>query len=130
MSFALIVPKIKGTNKLAFQRRDSKAPTDANLLGLFGGSIEEGESPLDGAEREFAEETSLRLERDNFKFIAETIMPTSKGEAKVYLYTVEIDDTPFEVYEGSGYETYTKDEFLQRSDTSQGAAHLLRNNNF
>jgi 8-oxo-dGTP pyrophosphatase MutT (NUDIX family) len=90
MNFALIIPKIKGTDRLVFQRRDSQAPTDANLLGLFGGSIETGELPLDGAEREFAEETSFRLKRRDFKLVAATTMPTLKGEAQVHLYAVYI----------------------------------------
>lgn len=127
MNFALVIPKIKNSNKLVFQRRDSKAPTDTNLLGLFGGSIESEETPLDGAVREFAEETSFRLGPNEFTFITETNMPTAKGMAKVHLYTVEIDDAPFDVYEGSGYESYTKAEFLQRHDISPGAAHILQN---
>lgn len=53
-------------------------------------------------------------------------MPTQKGPAQVHLYTVAIDDAPFAVYEGSGYEIYTKAEFLRRTDISPGAAHLLR----
>ena len=40
MAFALIIPIVQNTNLLVFQRRDDKAPSDANLLGLFGGSIE------------------------------------------------------------------------------------------
>lgn len=59
MAFSLIIPQIQNSEKIAFQRRDSSAPTDPNLLGLFGGSIENGESPLDGAFRELEEETSL-----------------------------------------------------------------------
>jgi 8-oxo-dGTP pyrophosphatase MutT (NUDIX family) len=126
MAFALIIPQINNSDKLAFQRRDNKAPTDANLLGLFGGSIEGNESPLEGAYRELEEETSLHIPKENFQFLAETSMPTAAGDAKVYLFTVQIPNAPFEVYEGDGYELYTKSEFLTRSDISQGAAHLLR----
>jgi 8-oxo-dGTP pyrophosphatase MutT (NUDIX family) len=127
MAFALIIPQVVSTKKLAFQRRDDKAPTDPNVLGLFGGSIEEGETPLEGAYRELDEETSLHVQKDALQLIAQTSMPTASGETKVvYLYTVQIPDAPFDVYEGVGYEMYTKTEFLQRSDISKGAAHLLR----
>jgi 8-oxo-dGTP pyrophosphatase MutT (NUDIX family) len=129
MAFALIIPQIKSSDTLAFQRRDNKAPTDPNVLGLFGGSIEEGETPLEGAFRELAEETSLHVVKEDFQFLAETSMPTTAGDAKVYLFTVQIPNTPFEVYEGDGYELYTKSEFLKRNDISKGAAHLLREMN-
>jgi 8-oxo-dGTP pyrophosphatase MutT (NUDIX family) len=130
MAFALIVPRISDSKKLAFQRRDNKAPTDPNVLGLFGGGIEEGESPLEGAFRELEEETSLHIPKQDFQLLIETSMPTASGDAKVYLFTVQIPSTPFEVYEGDGYELYTKSEFLKRSDISKGAAHLLRGTNF
>jgi 8-oxo-dGTP diphosphatase len=129
MAFALIIPQINDSDKLAFQRRDEKAPTDPNVLGLFGGSIEEGESPLAGAFRELKEETSLHIPKEAFRLLAETHMPTASGDAKVYLFTVRIPDASFEVYEGDGCELYTKSEFLQRSDISRGAAHLLRETN-
>ena len=125
MAFALIIPRINNSDKLAFQRRDNKAPSDPNVLGLFGGSIEEGEIPLEGAFRELEEETSLHIPKEDFQLLAETSMPTATGDAKVYLFTVRIPDAPFEVYEGDGYELYTKSEFLKRSDISKGAAHLL-----
>jgi len=126
VAFALIIPRIADSNILVFQRRDNKAPTDPDVLGLFGGSIEEGEDPSDAAQREFGEETSLRLELDQFHLLAETSMPTASGDAKVYLFAVQIPDEPFEVYEGIGYERYSKSEFLARTDISKGAAHLLR----
>ena len=126
MAFALIIPQINNSDKLAFQRRDNKAPADANLLGLFGGSIEGSESPLEGGYRELEEETSLHIPKESFQFLAETSMPTALGDAKVYLFTVQIPNASFEVYEGDGYELYTKSEVLKRDDISQGAAHLLR----
>lgn len=126
MAFALVIPQINDSDELVFQRRDNKAPTDPNVLGLFGGSIEKGESPLEGAFRELEEETSLRIPKESIQLLIEASMPTTSGDAKVYLFTVQIPKAPFEVYEGDGYELYTKSEFLKRSDISKGAAHLLR----
>ena len=45
--------------RLILHRRDSKAPTSPGMLALFGGHAEPGETPLETARRELAEEVSL-----------------------------------------------------------------------
>lgn len=126
MAFALVIPKVTGTDMLAFQRRDDKAPTDPNVLGLFGGSIEGDETPVEAAYRELQEETSLDMPAEAFTFVTQTEMPTLKGMAEVHLFIVEIPDAPFETYEGTGYELHSREAFLAREDISKGAAHILR----
>ena len=126
LAVALIIPYISGTKKIAFQRRDNQAPTDPNVLGLFGGGIEKGELPLDAAYREIHEETSLRIKRDALRPLYETDLSTPRGVVKVYMFTTAIPDEPFKVYEGTGYECYTKDEFLARDDVSESAVRLLK----
>lgn len=125
MAFALIIPRIENTNKLVFQRRDGKAPTDPNLLGLFGGSIEANETPMDAALRELTEETSLRVSRDDLVLAGDADMPTAKGPAHAHVYVVAVQDANFEVYEGGGLEVFTKDEILARDDLAPAARHLL-----
>ncbi len=125
-AFALILPRIVSTNTLVFQRRDDKAPTDPSVLGLFGGSIEEDEAPLDAAFRELCEETSLSVGKDDLRLIKKTQMPSIHGWADVYLYTLDIDDASFEVFEGSGYECYTRLAFMARMDVSERAVTILK----
>ncbi|HET8670665.1 MAG TPA: NUDIX domain-containing protein [Candidatus Saccharimonadales bacterium] len=125
MAFALIIPKIENTNKLVFQRRDGKAPTDPNLLGLFGGSLEAGETPIEAAFRELTEETSLQVAQDDLTLAGDADMPTAKGPAHAHVYTVVVPDADFEVYEGEGLEVFTKDEVLSRNDLAPAARHLL-----
>ena|SRR3990167_3350756 len=43
------------------QYRDEKAPTNPNTIGLFGGSIESDETPLQAVMRECTEETGYKL---------------------------------------------------------------------
>ena len=38
---ALAKLQIKGTDKLVFQRRDDRAPTSPNMLGFFGGHLDD-----------------------------------------------------------------------------------------
>ncbi|MFI6075095.1 NUDIX domain-containing protein [Actinoplanes sp. NPDC051343] len=45
---------------LLLQLRDDRAPYYPNVWGLPGGAVEPGETPLEAAERELLEETSLR----------------------------------------------------------------------
>lgn len=125
MASALIIPKIENTNELIFQRRDGKAATDPNLLGLFGGSIEAGETPPEAALRELTEETSLRVSHDDLVLAGDADMPTAKGPAHAHVYIVIVPDANFEVYEGEGLEIFTKDEALARSGLAPAARHLL-----
>ncbi len=125
MAFALIIPKVKNTDKFVFQRRDGNAPTDPNLLGLFGGSIENDETPLEAALRELTEETSLRVLQDDLTLVGDADMPTINGPAHAHVYAVVVPSADFEVYEGEGLEVFTKSEALSRSDLAPAARHLL-----
>jgi 8-oxo-dGTP diphosphatase len=125
MAFALIIPIVKSTGDYVFQRRTDDAPSDASLLGLFGGSIEPGETPLEAAFRELGEETSLKTSKEDLKFVFEADMPTESGLAHSHVFTLAIPKAEFNIYEGSGFEVMTRDAFLKRRDTSPGALRLL-----
>ena len=125
MAFALIIPIVNSTGDYVFQRRTDDAPTDAGLLGLFGGSIETDETPLEAAFRELKEETSLDVSVEDLQLVIDADMPTLKGPIHAHVFTVSIRETTLEVYEGTGFEVLSKDAFLKRVDTSKGARHLL-----
>ena len=125
MALSLIIPIVKDSEEYVFQRRTDDAPTDAGLLGLFGGSIEAGETPLEAASRELSEETSLKFSKNDLQFTLEADMPTIKGPVHSHLYILIIPKAEFNVYEGTEFEVMTKTAFLLRHDISQGARHLL-----
>lgn len=130
MKYAGLLLRIAGTDKLAFQRRDDKAPTDPNVLALFGGGLEAGETPLQAAYRELHEETSLLIPIEDLRPEGQfEVVSATKPEGRdtVYLFSVTIPDANFEVYEGVGCECYTVEELLARTDVSSETAFLLRN---
>lgn len=128
MQYAAIILKLQGSDAIAFQRRDANAPTDPNVLALFGGKLEGKETPLEGAVREINEETSLALTHQDLAFIASVQVPSplaGAGTETAHIYSATIPATPFEVYEGDGFETYTIDQFLARSDVSMEVVGIL-----
>ena len=50
---------------ILLQRRS----TDHDMLGMFGGVIENGETPVEGAIREILEETKLSVSESDLKFV-------------------------------------------------------------
>ena len=106
---------------LVLHRRDNKAPTSPNLLGLFGGHAEPGELPEQTAVRELAEEVSLDVSKLDLRFIAEFEIQDSSSKKMYHFntYTAVVPSTDFEVYEGVGSEVYTVEDALSRSDLTR-----------
>lgn len=72
---------------------------DNNQLGLWGGAIEEGETPEEGAIRELREETGLTITREQLIFLEEdthshTYANGDKAIFHAYRYKVEFDYIP------------------------------------
>jgi 8-oxo-dGTP pyrophosphatase MutT (NUDIX family) len=112
----------------AFQRRDN-AGFSPNMLGLFGGQMEPGETPEQAVKRELREETALMVESLNLRLVLTLEIPaqeTSRSEAEtLYLFCADIPDEHFEVYEGTGTERYALDSLLERDDISKVANYTL-----
>ena len=111
------------------QRRDSNAPTSANLLTFFGGHIEDSESAVIAAKRELQEETSINTDDLVFNHILSLEIPSSDDPSVVSVYydlfSVDIESMDFKVYEGSGAEAYTFDDLAVRNDLSFTAKHAI-----
>lgn len=116
--------------KLVLQRRDSGAPSDANMLCTFGGHREGDEKARDTFIRELREETDLP--DLPFSYLGMYVTPKNIGghraEHRVYMYKMHIDsDSPhFKVFEGKGAEAYKIDELLERDDVEPDTLHILR----
>ena len=101
---------ITESGKFVGQRRDNKPTIDnPNLIGTFGGTVEESESPREAAWRELTqEETNLIIDIDTLQFLFEDISwckLTDEWEVR-HFYLVRINDKELnnmEVYEGQGW---------------------------
>lgn len=120
----------RDSDTYAFQRRDGGAPSSPNLLGLFGGKIEEYDTDADEAiMREIGEETSLDLSRLQFEPLLRCDVPANEASTglptEVNLYRIFIGDARFEVFEGKGSEDYTLAEFASREDVAKTLRYIL-----
>lgn len=55
-------------NEVLLRHRDSNAPTNPNKWGLWGGRIEEGETPLQAIIRELKEELDIEVNATSLAF--------------------------------------------------------------
>lgn len=108
---------------LVLQRRDDKAATAPNKLGLFGGHTEPHESPEVTARRELAEETSLDVDALKLEFVTAFRAYDSDKQQHVHCtaFRTIVPTTQFEVYEGVGLEVYNVEEVLKRDDLTLSA---------
>lgn len=103
--------------RLVFQRRGKGAPTSPNLLGLFGGHVEDSETPENAAQRELAEETSLDVAKLNIvKLGDKTIEYNDGGRRHFFYFSADIENEAFDVFEGDRAESYDSSEALKRQD--------------
>lgn len=75
--------------RFLLQHRTDDAPTYPGEFGIFGGEIEEGESPEIAVKRECMEE--LEYELRNPKLILKTVLDTKYGQRAVYLFLEKYD---------------------------------------
>lgn len=115
--------------RLVLQRRTDDAPVAPGLLGLFGGHVEDGETPEQAMRRELAEETSIDVDSLAITGGQEMFVPASAGfelDRNFYVYESAIASDRFQVFEGAGAETYTVDEVLARDDVSETVIKAIK----
>ena len=115
--------------QVVLQRRTDDAPYAPGKLGLFGGWVEEGESPDECLVREISEETNLDPDALRIAPIKDFIMPAGedfKADRHFFLYSAQIPDMDFAVYEGQGAEAFNLDELKSRTDLTGNAEFTFR----
>jgi 8-oxo-dGTP diphosphatase len=75
---------VDASGALLLQLRDDKAPYFPNVWGLPGGTIEDGETPEEGAARELHEESGLRAVGP-LRLFARQELP-EQGRVKFYFW--------------------------------------------
>jgi 8-oxo-dGTP diphosphatase len=98
------------------QLRDFKSSIiDPGHWGLFGGSIEEGESPRAGLCRELTEEIGYSPEA--FNFFREDYKTESRVKLNIHMFYASIDASlgQMNLMEGADIGVFTKDEILTKS---------------
>lgn len=116
--------------RIVLQRRGKEAPRSPNMLGFFGGHVEEGESYDDAMARELGEETSLDLHSLRWACVQDyELTPGPQSPATFHLYWAEIPNMDFEVdkTEAQGVEVYTRAEALARNDLAPSCRYALTN---
>ena len=74
------------TREVLLHKRDGKTDINPNKWAFFGGSAEEGETPLQAFIREMGEELTINLRVDEIKFLCD--YPNKERETHRYLYFV------------------------------------------
>ena len=105
---------IQGEDYVMQHRDDKPTIAEPGMYSLWGGTMENGETPEEGALRELKEETGLVLDEANIKFLAqfetEGIGPKSFGrKVRVHLFVSYINDsTEINCNEGQGIYRHKK----------------------
>ncbi|MDD5357441.1 MAG: NUDIX domain-containing protein [Candidatus Pacebacteria bacterium] len=104
-----------GKGNYLIQQRSDDAPIWPNSWGLWGGGIDEGESPILAAIRELEEETGIRVGEEkltHFKTYTFVSKRTGKMVNKhVYILLLE-PEMKIVLGEGKGYAFFNKDELV------------------
>lgn len=74
-------------------------PTDHDQLGMWGGVLNDGEAPIDGAIRELAEETGIQVDESQLEFVEvnqhdHKYANGDQAKFKTWRYVVRFDHIP------------------------------------
>jgi len=126
--FTIIIFKLPDGN-LVLQRRSDDAPYGAGLLGIFGGWVEENETPEQCLVRELREETSLNTDKLPVTFLVDFIIPAGEDyvdDRHFYLFEAPLENLDFKVYEGKHAESHSLEDIKQRTDLTGSADFVFK----
>jgi mutator protein MutT len=112
--------------RIVLNRRSQDSPVSGGLLAFYGGHIDEGERPEQAVKREISEETSLDVDGLKIEFLARYKIKEATDK-EFFLYEVHVPKADFEVYEGDGSETFSRNEILSRQDIALSVRYALEN---
>lgn len=118
----IAIAAIKQGDKFHYQLRNHKTSTGGtNLIGYFGGVIEDGEEPLAAIIRELSEETSLSPKPDELTFLGTVEVESDYHKEMVrvetHMFSTVLDDSvQFAIKEGD-LVSLTKEESANKIDT-------------
>ncbi len=99
-------------NKFLLQLRDNKRGiSNPDIWALFGGTVEDGEEPIEGAIREMKEELNLNLKREDLRYITRFYFPQGRS----YLYRTELkkDISELTLNEGRDMRLFSRQEIIR-----------------
>ena len=112
--------------QVILNRRGKAAPVSAGLLALYGGHIEQGETPVEAASRELLEETSIKFNLNDLVHLFDFKISAEGRPRKFYVFELKVDSQNFAVYEGKGSEVYKIEDVLIREDLAPSLRKTLK----
>lgn len=111
IKLAVAIIQDSESGRVLLQHRDDNAKNSPNKWGLFGGSIEEGESPELALKRELEEEIGVSIDPSTAQLLTEY-----EAEPNFYRYVFLVRSIPesakITLGEGQGYEWILTDKIL------------------
>jgi len=106
-------------------RADSPKINHPNTWGLFGGNIEEGETPIEAIIREIKEELELELKEESIEKVNEFI--SEKRDIFIFKTTLEKNLSEIKLNEGQDMKLFSLEEIFKLENASPGLKELFEN---
>lgn len=123
---------VRANNKCLMCKRASFHNFLPNVWSIPSGHLEVGETPRDGAIREFIEETNMEV--NNIKYVSAIINSDREGnpESKMYVFVMNLSDEVLpnlkraeDGHEHTECKYFSKDELPQTTDKLKKVLEIL-----